>query len=134
MHRVHVFALYALAVAQPLLGLLGDNAEFFVSRRSGGAEVVVFALLVVLVPPMVAVAAVEVAVRLDVRAGRALQLGAVGALVAALAIQLLKKPGDWGTVPMLAVAMLIGAGGAVAYARAAPVRTFVTYLAPVPLV
>jgi len=28
MRRVHLFALYALAVAQPLLGLLGDNAEF----------------------------------------------------------------------------------------------------------
>src|SRR5215208_3752632 len=43
MRRVHLFALYALAVAQPLLGLLGDNAEFFVSRavervRGGGVR------------------------------------------------------------------------------------------------
>jgi hypothetical protein len=58
----------------------------------------------------------------------------VGALVAALAIQLLKQPGDWGTVPMLAVAVLVGAGGAVAYARAAAVRTFVTCLTPAPVV
>jgi Sulfatase len=134
MRRVHLFALYALAVAQPLLGLLGDNAEFFVSRRSSGIEVVVFALLVVFVPPLVLVGVVELADRVDERAGRALQLGAVGVLVAAFAIQLLKKPGDWGTAPMIAVAMLIGVGAAVVYARVAGVRTFVTYLTPVPLV
>jgi len=125
MRRVHLFALYALAVAQPLLGLLGDNAEFFVSRRSSGFEVVVFALLVGFVPPLALVAVVELA---------GLQLGAVGVLVAAFAMQLLKKPGDWGTVPMLAIAVLIGIGGATLYARAAGVRTFVTYLTPAPLV
>jgi hypothetical protein len=134
MRALHLLALYAVAVAQPLLDLLGDNAEFFVSRRVGGSEVVVFALLVGLVPPLVVAGLVEVAGRVDARAGRALQLVAVGMLVAALAIQLLKQPGDWGTVPMLAVAVLVGTGGAVAYARAAAVRTFVTYLTPVPLV
>ncbi len=134
MRALHLLALYALAVAQPLLGLLGDNAEFFVSRRSGGADVVEFALLVVLVPPLVLAALVEAADRVDARAGRALQLVAVGVLVAALAIQLLKKPGDWGTVPMLGVAVLVGAGGAVAYARVANVRSFVSFLAPAPLV
>jgi hypothetical protein len=134
MRALHLLALYALAVAQPLLGLLGDNAEFFVSRRSGGANVVVFALLVALVPPLVVAGLVEAAGRVDPRAGRALQFAAVGVLVAALAIQLLKKPGDWGTVPMLVAAVLVGGGGAVAYARAAPVRTFVSYLTPAPLV
>jgi hypothetical protein len=134
MRRAHLFALYALAVAQPLLGLLGDNAEFFISRRASGVEVVAFALLVVLVPPLVLVVVVELAARVDERAGRALQLAAVGGLVAALVIQLLKKPGDWGTVPMLAAALLIGCGAAVMYARSAPVRTFVSYLTPAPLV
>src|SRR5215208_4038239 len=134
MRRVHVFALYALAVAQPLLGLLGDNAEFFVSRRSSSVEVVAFALVVVFVPPLVLVGLVELAGRISVRAGRALQLGVVGAFVAALAIQLLKKPGDWGTVPMLLAALLVGAGGALLYARATGVRTFVSYLAPAPVV
>jgi hypothetical protein len=134
MRALHVFALYGLAVAQPLLGLLGDNAEFFVSRRSDGVEVVVFALVVVLVPPLLVVGVVELVGRIDARAGRGLQLGVVAVLLAALVIQLLKKPGDWGTVPMVAAALLIGAGGAVIYARSAPVRTFVTYLTPAPLV
>jgi hypothetical protein len=134
MRPLHLFALYALAVAQPLLGLLGDNAEFFVSRRSGGSEVVVFALVVAFVPPLVVAGLVELAGRVDARAGRALMLVAVGVLVAVLAIQLLKKPGDWGTVPMTAAAVLVGAGAAVAYARSTAVRTFVTYLVPAPLV
>jgi len=134
MRALHLLALYALAVAQPLLGLLGDNGEFFVSRRASGADVAVFALLVALVPPLVVAGLVEVVGRVNVRAGRGLHLIAVGLLVAALAIQLLKKPGDWGTVPMLAAALLIGAGGAVAYARVAVVRMFVTYLTPAPLV
>jgi hypothetical protein len=134
MRALHLLALYALAVAQPLLGLLGDNAEFFVSRGADGAVVVVFALLVGLVPPLIVAGLVEAAGRVNASAGRALQLVAVGALVAALAVQLLKEPGDWGTVPMLAAAVLLGAAGAVAYARAPAVRTFVSYLAPAPLV
>jgi hypothetical protein len=134
MRALHLLALYALAVAQPLLGLLGDDAEFFVSRRAGSADVVAFALLIALVPPLVVAGLVAVAGRVDARVGGALQLVAVGALVAALAIQLFKKPGDWGTVPMLAAAALVGAGGAVAYERVTAVRTFVTYLTPAPLV
>jgi Sulfatase len=129
----HLLALYALAVAQPVLGLLGDNAEFFVSRRAAGGDIVGFALLVMFVPPLVIAGIVELVHRANERAGRALHLPVVGLLVAALAIQLLKKLGDWGTVPMLAVAALIGAGGAVAYARASPVRSFVSWLTPVPL-
>ena len=134
MRAMHLFALYALAVAQPLLGLLADDAEFFISRRAGSADVVVFALLIALLPPLVVAGLVALAGRVDARVGNALQLVAVGALVAAFAIQLLKKPGDWGTVPMLCAAVLVGAGGAVAYERVTAVRTFVTYLTPAPLV
>src|SRR5215210_3566627 len=101
MRALHLLALYALAVAQPLLGLLGDNADFFISRGADGAVVVAFALLLALVPPMVVAGLVEAAGRLHAAAGRALQLVAVGALVAALAVQLLKQPGHWGTAPML---------------------------------
>ena len=77
---------------------------------------------------------VELVGRFDARAGRALLFAAVGVLVAGLAIQLLKKAGGWGTLAILAAAALIGAGGAVAYARWAAARTFVSYLTPAPLV
>src|SRR3954465_4411148 len=124
---LHIGGLYALAVAQPLLAVLGANAEFFASRRAGGGAVVVFALLVVLGPPLVAIG-------LDALARGRLHLGFVAILVALIAVQLLKKAGDWGTVPMIAVAAAVGAGAAVAYARSAGLRSFATWLAPAPLV
>jgi hypothetical protein len=124
---LHVGGLYALAVAQPLLAVLGANAEFFASRRAGGGAVVVFALLVVLGPPLVAIG-------LDALARGRLHLGFVAILVALIAVQLLKKAGDFGTAPMIALAVAMGAGVAVAYARSPGLRSFATWLSPAPLV
>jgi hypothetical protein len=124
---LHIGGLYALAVAQPLLGVLGGNAEFFASRRAGGGEVVAFALLVVLGPPMLAVG-------LDAITRGRLHLGLIALLVGLIAIQIFKEAGDWGTAPMIVAAVGAGAGAAVAYARSAGLRSFATWLAPAPVV
>jgi hypothetical protein len=124
---LHVVGLYALAVAQPLLAVLGGNAEFFASRRASGGVVVAFALLVVFVPPLLAVG-------LDALTRGRLHLGLIALLVALIAAQLFKQAGDWGTVPMIVAAVAAGAGGAVAYARSAGLRSFATWLAPAPIV
>jgi hypothetical protein len=124
---LRIGGLYALAVAQPLLAVLGDNAEFFASRRAGGVEVVVFAALVVLGPPLLAVGA-------DALARGRLHLGLVALLVALIAVQLFKQAGDWGTVPMIAAAAVTGVGAAVAYARSPGLRSFATWLSPAPVV
>ena len=124
---LHIGGLYALAVAQPLLAVLGSNAEFFASRRARAGEVVVFAALVVLGPPLLALG-------LDaVMRGRA-HLGVIALLVALIALQLFKKAGDWGTAPMIIAAAAAGAGAAAAYARSTGVRSFATWLAPAPVV
>src|SRR3954451_6198608 len=106
---LRIGGLYALAVAQPLLAVLGGNAEFFASRRAGGAEVVAFAVLVVLVPPWLAVGA-------DALARGRLHLGLVALLVALIAVQLFKQAGDWGTVLRIAAAARPGVGAGVVYA------------------
>jgi hypothetical protein len=124
---LHIGGLYALAVAQPLLAVLGGNAEFFASRRASGGEVVVFALLVVLGPPLLAIG-------LDALTRGRLHLGLVALLVALIAVQLFKKAGDWGTAPMIAAAVLAGAGAAVAYSRSPGLRSFATWLSPAPVV
>jgi hypothetical protein len=124
---LHVVGLYALAVAQPLLAVLGANAEFFASRRAGGGEVIAFALLVVLVPPLLAVG-------LDALTRGRLHLALIALLVGLIAAQLFKRAGDWGTAPMIAAAVAAGAGAAVAYARSAGLRSFATWLAPAPIV
>jgi hypothetical protein len=124
---LHIAGLYALAVAQPLLGVLGNNAEFFVTRRATVGEVVVFALLVVIGPPLLAVA-LDAATR-----GRS-HLAVIGLLVALIAVQLFKQAGDWGTAPMIIAAVTAGGGAAAAYARSAGLRSFATWLAPAPVV
>ena len=47
----HLFALWAFAVAQPLLELLSRNPEFFVARRSPPMEVAALALALSLAAP-----------------------------------------------------------------------------------
>ena len=48
---LHVAALWAIAVAQPLFDLLGNNPEFFVAHRAGAADVLAVALALALLPP-----------------------------------------------------------------------------------
>jgi hypothetical protein len=124
---LRIGGLYALAVAQPLLSVLGGNAEFFASRRAGSSQVVAFALLVVLGPPVLAAG-------LDALARGRLHLGLIALLVGLLAIQIFKEAGNWGTAPMILAAAGTGVGAAVAYARSAGLRSFATWLAPAPLV
>jgi hypothetical protein len=50
---LHLGGLWALAFAQPLLDLLGRNAEFFVARGSTTGDILLLAFGYVLVPPLV---------------------------------------------------------------------------------
>ena len=89
-----------------------------------------FALVVTLVPPAVLTLLVWLAGKAGF--GEALQLVFVGLLVAAI---LLPPIGDLlgGSAISVPVALLAGAGLATLYARAAPVRSFVTVISPAPL-
>ena len=128
---LHLGALWALAFVQPLFGLLGGSAEFFVARGNTTFDIVFFALAYALLPPLAGAGLVWAAglIGLD----RAVMLVLVGLLAAALVLPL---AGDLlsGSVAAVAVAVAVGAGFAFAYARAAVVRTFLTFLSPAPLV
>jgi hypothetical protein len=91
---------------------------------------VLFALVVTLVPPAVLTLLVWLAGKAGF--GDALQLAFVGLLTAAI---LLPPIGDLlgGSAIAVPVALLVGAGLATLYARAAPVRSFLTVLSPAPL-
>jgi Sulfatase len=118
---LHLAVLSSFAFAQPLFDLLGRTPEFFAVRGATPTEIVVFALALVLVPPLVLVA-VEAA---SGPARGAVHLGLVGGLVGLVALQASGR---------IVVAVLIGAAAAVAYARLAPARALVTALSPAPLV
>ena len=128
---LHLGALWALAFVQPLFGLLGGSAEFFVARGNTTFDIVVFAVAYALVPPLAGAAVVWAAGHIGL--DRPVMLVLVGLLAAALVLPPL---GDLlsGSVAAVAVALALGAGFAFAYARTAVVRTFLTFLSPAPLV
>ena len=122
MKALHLGALWALAFVQPLFDLLGGEAQFFVARGSTTLDIVLFALVFTLVPPLV--------LALLVRLWEPLMYGFVGVLVAAIVLPPL---GDVAGVVAIPLAVALGAGAGVLYARAAPARTFLSILSPAPL-
>jgi hypothetical protein len=130
---LHLGGLWALAFAQPLLGLLGDDAEFFVARGSRPVDLVALALVYGLAPPLLAAGAVWAAGRVRPAFGRGLLVALVGVLVAAL---VLPPAGDLtgGSALAVPLAAAVGAAAAFAYVRAAPLRSVLTALSPAPVV
>jgi len=130
----HLAVLSTFALAQPLFDLLSDNPEFFAARGSTAGEIVVFAVLLVLVPPL-ALLAVEVLIGLAGRAvRRSVHLLLVALLASVVFVQALKDALGSSDVLLIAVALALGVAAAALYARAEPVRSFVSVLIPAPLV
>ena len=50
---VEIFGLSGLAVAQPLYEVFGDSPEVFVFADAGRRDIVAFAFVLLLVPPLV---------------------------------------------------------------------------------
>jgi hypothetical protein len=126
--------LWTFAVAQPLFDLLKDNPEFFAARGSSGFDVVSFAVLLVVVPPLLLLA-VELVIGLaGSRARHGARVVLLGMLAALVAAQALKKAFDASDVVLIALSLAIGAVLAALYARAEPVRSFLRVLSPAPLV
>lgn len=102
-----VFALWGLAVAQPLLDLFGKNPEFFVAADLSRGQIVGFALFFLFAGPMILVP-LEMAVRhVSPGAGRVLHHVVVVGLGLAYAMGLLVNLGFDGLGLTLGVATLI---------------------------
>ena len=128
---LHLAVLWALAVAQPLFDLLGRNPEFFATRGSPPGDIVAFAVLAVLAGPLLLVGLEWLAGLAGKELAWALHLACVGALVALIALQAIELAGP---LPAFAVALGLGGLAALAYARLAAGRVFLTVLGPAPLV
>jgi hypothetical protein len=126
--------LSGFALAEPLLDILGENPEFFSVRRSTSGQIVLFAVAVTLVPPL-ALLAVELVVRVfSPKASDVLHLVFVAGLVAVIALHVLTNDSSLSGTAALALAAAVGVGGAVLYRQAPPVGSFLTVLAPAPLI
>lgn len=124
---LHLVVLVHLAVAAPLLDLVGKQAEFLVAHRAQPSHIVaITAGLAFLVPAIVAGVA-----RLGARLlGEGLHLIGVVSAVALISLPgLLRVAGEWPGVALLSVAVGIGAVATLGYTVWRPARTFVSYMA-----
>ncbi|MEE8507585.1 MAG: hypothetical protein V3T07_00860, partial [Myxococcota bacterium] len=131
---LQLFALFALAVGQPLLDLLARNAPFLVAHHATTGDILglVAALLVGL--PISAWLLEEAITRVNPRLGSAVHLGWVGSLVAATTLPVLKRVPDVPGVLLLAAALGLGIVGGFGFAHWHRLRLLVTSLAFAPFV
>jgi sulfatase-like protein len=130
----HLAVLSAFALAQPLFNLLSDNPEFFAARGSSASDIIIFALLLVIVPPAILLA-LELLIGLaGARARYFAHLLFIAFLAAVVFVQAIKKSIDASDVVIIGLAVALGALAAALYARAEPVRSFLSVLTPAPVV
>jgi Sulfatase len=130
----HLLALSGFALAQPLLDLLGDNAEFFAVRGSPARDIVVFALAVTFVPALVLFFVELLAGLVDERLRLGLHLLFVAAFVALIAARAVKKEVTLSTDRTILAVSLAAVLATLAYARFSAIRSVVSVLAVAPAV
>lgn len=130
----HVAGLWALAVAHPLLDVLGRAPEFFVAYRAGLADLVALVALIVLLPVAGLAAVLALADRAGRRASDGLTAALVGLLAALTSAQIGYRAGLDGWPATLAVATVSALLSAWAWLRLPGFGTFLTILSPAPLV
>src|SRR3954452_23696890 len=129
----HLGVVYALAVSQPLLNLLGNNADFFTSRQLSSGKVLWFALKVGLLIPLLLYAIDTVAGLISERVGWIVHLVLLFALTLLLTSQIVRKIFEASALAIVLAAVLAGALTAL-YARSEQLRSIVSLFSPLPLI
>ena len=132
MIALHLLVLAGLGIAQPLFDLLSRHADFFAAHGSSPLDLVLLTLAWCLLPPALALLCAAPLAWVNRKAGYWACYAAVGAFAALIALQAisyLSLP-PWSQVGL---ALLLGAGAAVGYARISALRAFLTFLSPAAL-
>jgi hypothetical protein len=131
---VHLAVLWGFAVAQPYFDVVGSTPAFFAVRGSEPLDIVLFAVGLVVVPPLAMVAIEALAGLVDARLRSWVHSAFVAVLAAAIALQALERlwPSSSGRL-LIALAVVAGTAFALAYARRPAVRSVATVLGPAPL-
>jgi hypothetical protein len=130
---LELLVLCSFAIAQPLLDVTGQSPETFVFYRVDGLQIVLFALLLIAVPPLVLWLVVLAVGALSPRAGLVVHVVIAGALVALVVQQAAKAWSQLRGPLLVAVAILLAAGTVWLVARSAVARSYITFLTPAPL-
>jgi hypothetical protein len=130
----HLAALWALAMVQPLLSLLGSNPDFFVARDNTGGQIIAFVLLITFLPPLAATAIEALLNLVSSKARWTFHLVLVAVLFGLLVLRVFKQIADGPSVPMIVVAGIAGIWLAWAYGYRAFVRSLTDILIPAPII
>ncbi len=130
---LHLLALCSFAVAQPLLDVLGLQADFFVARHSSAREMVGLVLALLLLPPALLWGLERVVGLVAARLEGALHRVFVSVLVALMALPPLVRV-ELPAPATVALVALLGAAAGVGYARVRALRSVAAWLALAPLV
>ncbi|HEX6568186.1 MAG TPA: sulfatase-like hydrolase/transferase [Acidimicrobiales bacterium] len=124
-----LFGLAGVAVTQPLLELFGDNPTFFVAGRYGRGQILAFAVVIAVLPALVAAAASVPFRFVGHRSGAVAHGLAVGVLAGTFGLVVCRTAGVDRTAFAAAAALVLAVAVAVVEARWQPARRFLAYLA-----
>lgn len=130
---VHIMALNALAVAQPLLDVLGKQAEFFVAHQARGADVLLFGAVLLIIIPAIAIGIDALAWLVGRRVHRVVHVVIIASYVMLFTSHVLARLFDLPLWLHFSASLAVAAGIGVGYLRFSGLRSFLTFLAPAPL-
>jgi hypothetical protein len=133
LRAVHLTAVWAYAVSQPIFSLLEGNPEFLAVRAATRSEVLAFALLLTLGPPLVAIACEWLVSLVSRTAADLLHLLLLGAFVLPLGLLVFKKLGSDSRANVVA-ACVVAIALIAAYTRWRVVRSFLTFAVSLALI
>jgi hypothetical protein len=132
---LQLFALSGFALAAPVFDLLRRNPELLIAHGAGAAQIAALACWLLLPVPVAAWGIVQLARSAGERVGAFAQQGMLGLLAAAALLPpLVQALPESGVAVIGPIAAGLGVAAALAYARFAAVRRFVTLLALAPVV
>ncbi len=127
---IELFAAWGIAVSQPLLDLLGDNPDAFVSRHFTQQGIIFFTLTLVIAPPLVMWIVTS---RFLSRLGKLVERIVVSVLLAVFIAQIMKNVIDLGGKRYLTVAATTSVVAIAAYLVSSSLRRWLRLLALAPL-
>lgn len=132
-HLLELLAVSGFAISQPVLDAFGNAPEHFVFRGISRGEIVAFAVLVALVPPVVLTALELVVSSVRPKAGRVVHVGAIGILAVLGAVQLGWRVLDLRSSLLVIFALVIGGAIVALHLRFDSVRLWLRYAAVLPV-
>jgi hypothetical protein len=133
-HRaLHLGALWAFAIGEPLLFAINESGFFLIPRSAAPIDVVLIGLLVLFVAPALLLGLEQLVGLASERLRDGLHLAIVALLLAVLVVQVLGSIGIKEPEASVLLSLLAAGGGTVAYARTTFLPATLSVLSPAPV-